>query len=41
MEKIYTTEPTEIEQKVYDILDELGVDYGVVEHEPLLSLIHI
>ncbi len=22
MEKIYTTEPTEIEQKVYDILDE-------------------
>ena len=37
MEKIYTTEPTEIEQKVYDILDELGVDYGVVEHEPLYT----
>ena len=37
MNKVFTTEPTEIEQKVYDILDEIGADYGVVEHEPLYT----
>lgn len=37
MKKIYQTEPIEIEQKIYDILDELGIDYGVIEHEPLYT----
>lgn len=37
MNKIFSTEPTEVEQKVYDVLEAIRADYGVIEHEPLYT----